>query len=148
LPRSVVRDVQHRFEVCILLESHAIACAAQSETRDLRAAHAILTRLNQAMQLGDRAAWEGLDLEFHRALVAQSGNPVVAAMHRELQDVHLSVHDPRMLWLLQSQHRKILSCVEAGQVEESVALVRAHLAGVRDEVLAGLRATPQPSASR
>jgi hypothetical protein len=50
------------------------------------------------------------------------------------------IHDLRAQTLLQSQHRVILGCIEAGLVEEGVHHIRTHARLTRDQVVAALSA--------
>jgi len=147
-PDSVIPDLLYRFEVCAVLESHAVYRAALSPSRDLRATRSLLACLNQALLARDAWEWHRLHLEFHRALNDQSGNLVLAGMvertHHELETVYLPYIDEPAdslsnLWSLQSEHRKILSCVERREATASVQHTRAHLAGLRDQVVAAVR---------
>jgi DNA-binding GntR family transcriptional regulator len=71
---------------------------------------------------------------------------LAAAVEREHRDLqarcarYLSAPvDPlERLWVLQSDHLKILACVERGQPEESVLHTRAHLRSMQDMVIAAL----------
>jgi DNA-binding GntR family transcriptional regulator len=147
VPESVLRDFQYRFEVCSVLECHAIYQAAASTTRDVRNARSVLTSLNQVMLAADAAEWNRLDVEFHRTLNDQCGNLVLAAavegIHRDLQAncaryLGAPVDHLETLWLLQSHHLKILGCVERGQPEEGVLQTRAHLHSMQNSVVAAL----------
>jgi DNA-binding GntR family transcriptional regulator len=145
-PDSIIPDLLYRYEVCTVLEGHAVYRAALSTTCDLRTARALLACLNQVMLAADLGGWNRLHLEFHRALNDQSGNLVLAAMvermHLELQALYLpylsAADGLERLWTLQSEHRKILSCIENRQAEEGMQHTRAHLAGLRDQVVAVL----------
>ena len=147
-PESVIRDLLHRFEVCAILECDAIYRAATSATRDTRRARSVLASLNHVMLAPDPAAWNCLDVLFHRTLNDQSGNLVLAAaVEREHRDLlarsapYLSAPIDHLdrLWLLQSHHLKILGCVERGQPEEGVQHARAHLRCMQNIVVAALR---------
>jgi DNA-binding GntR family transcriptional regulator len=71
---------------------------------------------------------------------------MVARVCGDLQAAYLPrlsrpIHRPGTLWLLQCQHRQILSCIEAGDAEDAVLHTRAHLHLIRDQVLAALSPT-------
>jgi DNA-binding GntR family transcriptional regulator len=147
VPESVIRDLLYRFEVCSVLECHAISRAAASTTRDVRKACAVLASMNEVMLAADAREWSRLDVAFHRALNEQSGNLVLAAAvereHRDLQAQcarYLSAPVDRLegLWLLQSHHLKMLGCVKHGQPEEGVLQTRAHLRAMQDIVVTAL----------
>jgi DNA-binding GntR family transcriptional regulator len=151
VPEVVLRDVLYRFEVSTVLECHAVYRAALSPDRDLRGARAALASHNLGALARDPAEWHRLDVEFHRTLDQQSGNAVLAAMidrtDRELERLsrpYLRARgaDPRALRLLHAHHHTILACIEAGQAQQGMQHMRAHLDMVRDQLVAALRRTP------
>jgi DNA-binding GntR family transcriptional regulator len=147
-----VADLLHRFELWTVLECHAVARAALAANRDLAAVRAVFPELNQQVLAPTGGAeWQRLELRLHRSISEHAGNPLLADMVErictELQTIY-GRHVPRpmrrpgTLWLLQCQHRKILSCIEAGQAEEGVLHTRAHLHLIRDQLLAALNDPP------
>ena len=147
LPDSVIRDLLHRFELCTVLECHAVSRAALSSTRDVRDVQGVLARLNHAMLAGDAPAWDRLDVEFHRTLNELSGSTVVAQMvertHHELQSLgarRTGARDDELqrLWLLQTHHRGILGSIQAGEAERGMQQTRAHLQYMRDQLVASM----------
>jgi DNA-binding FadR family transcriptional regulator len=145
---AIVADVLHRCELWTLLECHAVDRAARAVNRDLRSVRAVFPELNQqVLAPTEPVQWQRLELRLHRAIADQAGNPVLGAMVEdvcgELQSIcsrHIPrpIHRPGTLWLLQCQHRKILSCIEAGLADEAKLHTRAHLHLVRDQLLAAL----------
>jgi len=149
--RALVADVLHRCELWTLLECHAVGRAARSANRDVHTVRAVFPELNQQVVApAAPAEWQRLELRLHRAITAQAGNSRLSAMVQdvcgELESIcsrHLRrpIHRPGTLWLLQCQHRKILSCIEGGRADEAVLHTRAHLHLVRDQLLAALNAS-------
>jgi DNA-binding GntR family transcriptional regulator len=45
---------------------------------------------------------------------------------------------------LQCQHRKILSCLDAGLADEAIRHTRTHLHLIRDQLVAALNPQPSP----
>ncbi|WP_154792414.1 FadR/GntR family transcriptional regulator [Occultella kanbiaonis] len=86
----------------------------------------------------DRAAFLELDLAFHRAIGAASGNPVLAALiealagrtarHRLLRSATEAGVEHRT----QAEHEAILSAVTAGDPERARVRMAAHLLAVED----------------
>jgi len=149
---SLVADLLHRFELWTVLECHAVSRAALAANRDMAAVRAVFPELNQqVLAPTGPAEWQRLELRLHCRITEQAGNPLLADMVericRELQAMY-GRHVPRpmrrpgTLWLLQCQHRKILSCIEAGQAEEGMLHTRAHLHLIRDQLLAALNEAP------
>ena len=145
---GLLTNLLHRFEVWTVLEAHAVSCAALSPRRDLATARSVLAQLNQrVIAAADPAPWHRLELELHQAIAQQSGNAVVATMawraHAEWQAIWLAGtgrrhHDLATLWRLQSQHRHILSCIEAGQPDDAIAHTHAHHRQLRRQLLRAL----------
>ncbi|HLZ29263.1 MAG TPA: FCD domain-containing protein [Chloroflexota bacterium] len=148
--QATAADLLDQFELWTVLECHAVYQAARAPHRDLHSVRAVFPDLNQQLfASADPTGWHRLELRLHRAISEQSGNSQLAAMVAricgELQATylrHLSrpIHRPGTLWLLQCQHRTILSCIEAGHAEDGVLHTRAHLHLIRDQVLAALSA--------
>jgi DNA-binding GntR family transcriptional regulator len=149
--RALVADVLHRCELWTLLECHAVDRAARSANRDVRTVRAVFPELNQQVVApSEPADWQRLEHRLHRAITEQAGNALLAAMVQdvcaELESIcapHIRrpIHRPGTLWLLQCQHRKILSCIETGRADEAVLHTRAHLHLIRDQLLAALNAS-------
>jgi DNA-binding GntR family transcriptional regulator len=152
LTQATAVDLLNHFEVWTVLECHAVARAALATHRDVRSARAVFPDFNQqVLAPADPNRWHRLELRLHRAISELSGNSqlahMVARVCGDLQASYLPrlsrpLHRPGTLWLLQCQHRKILSCIEAGNAEDGVLHTRAHLHLIRDQVLAALSATP------
>jgi DNA-binding FadR family transcriptional regulator len=140
--QPLLASLLHRFELWTVLECHAVA---QLTACDLRSLTAILEPFHQhALNPAD---WPHLELRLHTAITRQAGNPLLAQtvehIATELQAISTrqrgrSARRPGTLWLLQCQHRKILSCIEAGEAEDAVRHTRAHLHLMRDQLMAAL----------
>lgn len=134
-----------------MLECHAVGLAARTGRRHARSVRAIFPELNQQVLAPSQPAdWQRLELRLHRAICEQAGNPLLTAMLGEVcgelesmcsHHIRRPIHRPGTLWLLQCQHRKILSCIEAGRAAEAVLQTRAHLHLIRDQLLAALNAS-------
>ena len=73
-----------------------------------------------------------LDGEFHKAIAAMSGNPVLAALCGALFDwlayFHLSrLRSPGMERLVIEEHRRIVDALEAGDPDLAVGRMAEHL---------------------
>ena len=149
--RALVADVRHRCELWTLLECHAVGRAARSANRDVRTVRAVFPELNQQVVAPSAPAdWQRLELRLHHAITKQAGNSRLSAMVQDVcaelesicsRHIRRPIHRPGTLWLLQCQHRKILSCIETGRADEAVLHTRAHLHLIRDQLLAALNAS-------
>ena len=142
-------DLPHHFELWTALECLAVHLAAQTGQRDVRSVRAVFPEFNQQVLAPyDQRHWHRLERQLHHAISQQSGNSVLARMVARisgdlqatyLQRVSQPIHRPGTLWLLHCQHRKILSCIEAGQPADAVWHTRSHLHLIRDQVMAALQ---------
>jgi len=149
--RALAADVLQRCELWTLLECHAVGRAARSANRDVRTVRAVFPELNQHVVAPSAPAdWQRLELRLHHAITAQAGNSLLSAMVQDVcgqlesicsRHIRRPIHRPGTLWLLQCQHRKILSCIEAGCADKAVLHTRAHLHLIRDQLLAALNAS-------
>ena len=149
--RALVADVLHRCELWTLLECHAVGRAARSANRDVRTVRAVFPELNQHVVAPSAPVdWQRLELRLHHAITEQAGNSLLSAMVQDVcgelesicaRHIRRPIHRPGTLWLLQCQHRKILSCIETGRADEAVLHTRAHLHLLRDQLLAALNAS-------
>jgi DNA-binding GntR family transcriptional regulator len=154
LTQATAADLFDRFEVWAVLECHAVRQAALATQHDFRSVRAVFPDSDpnrRVLPPADPNRWHRLELRLHRAISELSGNSqlahLVARVCGDLQASYVPrlsrpLHRPGTLWLLQCQHRKILSCIEAGNAEDGVLHTRAHLHLIRDQVLAALNATP------
>jgi len=150
----VVADVLHRCELWTLLECDAVGRVALSPDRDMRSVRRLFPELNQQVLAPSRPAdWQRLELRLHSAIAEQASNPLLGALLSEVcgeleticsRHIPQPIHRPGTLWLLQCQHRKILSCLEAGLADEAILHTRTHLHLIRDQLVAALN--PPPSA--
>jgi len=149
--RALVADVLRRCELWTVLECHAVGRVARSANRDVRIVRAVFPELNQHVVASAASAdWQHLELRLHGAITAQAGNSLLSTMVQDVcaelesicaRHIRRPIHRPGTLWLLQCQHRKILSCIEAGCADEAVRHTRAHLHLIRDQLLAALNAS-------
>ena len=152
--RAVVADVLHRCELWTLLECDAVGRVALSPNRDMHRVRRLFPELNQqVLAPGEPAEWQRLELRLHRTIADQANNPLLGSMLADVcaeleaicsRYMPRPIHRPGTLWLLQCQHRKILSCVEAGLADEAILHTRAHLHLIRDQLVAALNPAPAP----
>src|SRR5687768_2815244 len=141
---SVLREIIDRFQVREALECRAVYRAALAPSRDLRHARELLSSLSDVIAHPDRAAWNHLEVSFHRAVHDEGGNPVLAEMteqtHRDVQGrcmrwLPVPVYGPDSLRFLQVQHRVLLEAIEDGDPEAAMDHARAHMHFVRDSIV-------------
>jgi DNA-binding GntR family transcriptional regulator len=140
-----LRDILDRFQLREALECRAVYRAARAQRRDLRAARGIAAAMQDVIAHPDRATWNRLEIDFHRALHDQGGNRLLADMteqtHREVQCLYVRwqpepVYDAETMRRLQAQHLALLEAIELGDAETAIAHARAHVRSVRETVAA------------
>lgn len=135
------------YDVRELLECAAIRQAAGSRGLDPRHADGLLEAMKATATHVDQAAFNALDVEFHRALNDLSGNTVLADLaervHRQIQSVraHAAIHLAGRPAVSYREHVAILGAVRRHQARNAERLLRVHIQEVRDEVLAALART-------
>ena len=138
---SALREIIDRFQVREALECRAVYRAALAPSRDLRSARALLASLSDVIAHPDRAAWNRLEVRFHRAVHDEGGNSVLAGLteqtHLDVQNRCLRclpapIYGPDSLRFLQAQHRILLEAVEDGDPDAATKHARAHMRFVRD----------------
>lgn len=152
--RALVDDVLHRCELWTLLECDAVGRVALSPDRDIRTVRSLFPELNQqVIAPSEPAHWQRLELRLHCAIAEQASNPLLGVLLSEVcgdleticsRHIPRPIHRPGTLWLLQCQHRKILSCLEAGLADEAIRHTRTHLHLIRDQLVAALNPPALP----
>ena len=123
----------------ILTELEPLAAQLVAETRPpgaVEALEACVDAMDAALEREDRAAWAEADDDFHRGLVAASGNGRLASIVGATTD---QVHRARLLTLhmrppphrSNEDHRKLLTAIRDGDGDGARAIHRAHREGAR-----------------
>lgn len=139
-------DVAEIYEARILIELHAIAQVVRNNraTPDFLAE---MDRLCDGLAAGLEAQTDAglaeavrFDREFHETLVRQAGNGLIADWHRTAIRQFQTARNysfatyPRDSTI--AGHRRIIDAVRGGDADKAVAVLRWHLEGARDEMLA------------
>jgi DNA-binding GntR family transcriptional regulator len=120
---------RHIYDVRRLLEPEALARAVAAGA-GWEAAEGALGRAGAA---GDEAARSLATRDFHRALYAGSGNPLLTTILDELRDQAALVsaaawrRDPPSWARESAEHRAILAAALAGDPQGAAGLLRAHI---------------------
>jgi len=145
----VVDDEQarHIYDARLLIEPEALARAV-SAGPGWQPARTALARAASARDQAERSL---ANRDFHRALYAGCGNPLLVRMLDDLRDATALVtvaawqHEPgHRSWEHEAaEHRAILQAAQAGDPSRAAALLRAHITSFVERNLAG---GPQESA--
>src|SRR5699024_1036350 len=139
-----ISEVEHLYETRLVLETHAARKAARRRPteEELAPVREVLARHKAAIDEGQPGP--PVDDEFHEALTALAGNPVIAELAARLTRQIVSVQ-ARTGTQVQggrtaayAAHTEILDAVAAGDARAAERLMREHLEWARDAVLATL----------
>lgn len=135
------RDFENLYQIRMLLEIPAIRMAVkQISEQDIQHLQQILNSGDEALQNEDFSTLEQLDLDFHEALVAYTGNPYLARItrnnHEKIRSIrrivaHLSVVGARS----QHEHHRILEAVAARDADLAESGLRQHIETTTKEIL-------------
>lgn len=118
-----------------MVEPGIAALAASTATdADLITMHDVLEQSNSHMQPAESL---NMDLKFHLALAQSTGNPLIEALMRfvneSTQAIRLATHETDSKRQLSLEgHRRIFDCVSRGDAEEAEQSMRFHLQEVGD----------------
>lgn len=137
-----VSEVEHLYEMRLVLETYAARKGARRKPteEDLAPVRAVLRRHKAA--LDDGRPRPPMDDEFHEAITALAGNPVIAEsaarLTRQIVSVQARVGSEVKGGRAEAYaaHTKILEAVAAGDARAAEKLMREHLEWARDAVLA------------
>ena len=124
--------VGHVYQLRAVLDGYAArASAGRISAEGLRRGHDLVEAGKHAFAQPGFTEMITVDVEFHRLLVTESGNPLLiestAVLWRNVQrvmsEVHLAGGVPAWVW---DDHAAILDAVEAGDGARAEALARQH----------------------
>ncbi|WP_460452226.1 GntR family transcriptional regulator [Alsobacter sp. SYSU BS001988] len=132
LPISAA-DMTEIYQIITALEAEAAELAARRALADtdLQLLEEPAAIMERALENDDRLAWARADEDFHRAIVALSGNARLAAMIASVSD---QAHRVRMTMIHQRpppvvstlEHRLIVDALRRGDAEGARELQRIH----------------------
>lgn len=140
----------HRYQIRLGLDQLAARLTAERAATSKTFAAELRADGSRILDAGDRAVAAGLhrdavaaDVVFHSFIYERSGNPLIAVtseplwyyLRRVMITVLSYAERGPLVW---KQHRAILRALAAGNVETSVALVTAHIAGAQDAILGAM----------
>ena len=126
-------EVEAVMETRALVERYAVAKTMARGVEVTGAMRAQIARQQTAD--GDLDAFVEADRAFHTVFVSAAGNPIVLALYDSLRDrqqrmgVTALRREPRRLGEILDEHRGLVEAIDAGDVEDVLALLDAHLHG-------------------
>ncbi len=141
-------EIAESFDVRRVLEVYAVELVTQrASAEDLRRLRAMVQELGSLAAAKDRDAiyprYLELDHDFHRQLVALSGNQRLCQVHDQL-NVHAQMariryrRSERELDVAQAEHERIMAALEANDAETAKAEMDAHLRRAKRSLLADM----------
>lgn len=138
------------YETRELLEVAATRRAAQNVRASFARARQILARMAEVAEREDQAEFNRLDVELHRAINDEGGNEVLADLaervHLQIQSIRAraAVHLVGRPVVSHAEHLALLEALQRHDPDETERVIRLHVNGVRDKVLAALRGEARP----
>ncbi len=143
-----VAAVTHLYEMRAVLDAYAARAAAGRITTDgLRRGHELIQAGRQAHTDRNFAVMISADVEFHRLLVEESGNPLLVEstsviwrnVQRVMGEVLFRGGSPGWVW---EEHAAIMDAVRAGDAERAEELARRHAKHGEKLILDAMAARP------
>jgi DNA-binding GntR family transcriptional regulator len=122
-------------ETRALVERFAFAKAIERGADVTEGMRAEIARQQARAAAGDLDGFVEADRAFHTLLVAAAGNPILLSLYDSLRDrqqrmgVTALRREPRRLVEILAEHRGLTEAVAGGDVDETLALLDAHLHG-------------------
>jgi DNA-binding FadR family transcriptional regulator len=124
--------VSHLYQLRAVLDAYAARCAATRITPEgLRRGRDLVDAGQRAFQDHNNSAMITADVEFHRLLVEEAGNPLLVestvpiwrTVQRVMGEVLCRGDTPDWVW---QDHARILDAVESGDQAHAEELARLH----------------------
>jgi DNA-binding GntR family transcriptional regulator len=122
-------EARHLYDVRLLLEPEALSRSVAAGN-DWAPARAALARAGRSTDLAERSL---ANRDFHAALYARCGNPLLIGMLADLRDqtalVSAASWRRNPSWECEAaEHRAVLEAAEAGEAARAASLLRTHIA--------------------
>ena len=127
------------YDLRILLETHAVQRLCEAEERPTLAELAAMWLVAPAERSADRVDVGSLDEDFHRRLVAGSGNREMLRVHADITERiriirRLDFTKPARIDATYDEHARILGAITRRRSDEAQRLLRAHIEQSKLEV--------------
>lgn len=137
-------EARELYDLRELLEAYALRRTAERTDVDLTHAVELLSAARPTIDEPDQIRFNRLDVEFHHALTLLGGNREVAELakriHRRIQGIRVrsSIQLQGRPARSHAEHEQIVAAIRRHDGDATERLIRAHITGVRDAVLAML----------
>ena len=119
----------------------------------LRQARSMVDAMERTVRAGDTDQYHLLNLEFHDALVACTGNSKLTALYRRLINElslfrRINLADSKQLPLSASEHRAIVKAIASGDAEAAGRAMRQHVLDSKERTQRNNTAPAAPAVRR
>ena len=119
----------------------------------LRQARSMVDAMERTVRAGDADQYHLLNLEFHDALVACTGNRKLTALYRRLINElslfrRINLADSKQLPLSASEHRAIVKAIASGDAEAAGRAMRQHVLDSKERTQRNNTAPAAPAVRR
>lgn len=127
------REVEAVMEARQLVELHGLELAVKGPTTTTDQLEAAIARQESLVAAGDTSGFVDADREFHRVLVAATGNTILIELHDSMRDRQTRMgltalgRDKDRIESIIAEHRGILEAVEDADAAKAKRLLRQHL---------------------
>lgn len=133
VPRLTRADVEDLFLIRTPLETEVVRVLLERGTVPVAAAERALTDLGRLEDDAPHSAFVEPDLRFHQSLIDAVGSPRLSRLYRGIKgEIHLCMVQTRHTLgreRIVAEHGRILKALQAGDADEAIARMRAHLDG-------------------
>jgi DNA-binding GntR family transcriptional regulator len=131
--------LDHLYDLRVILEAAAVDRLCAGEPKPLLAALAKVWLVGPRRRLTDGAKVARLDEDFHGTLIAATGNPELARIHRAITERirivrRLDFTHPERIIYTYLEHGQILRAILARKAARAAALLKAHIGASKLEV--------------
>ncbi|MCF4138972.1 GntR family transcriptional regulator [Streptomyces sp. Tue 6430] len=133
VPQLTRADVDDLFLVRTPLETHVVRILVERGTVPVAEAERAITDLDRLGTEAPHSTFVESDLRFHQSLVEAVGSPRLSRLYRDIKgEMHLCMVQTRHTLgreRIVTEHGGVLEALRAGEAEEAVSRMRAHLDG-------------------
>jgi DNA-binding GntR family transcriptional regulator len=128
-----IQDIEEVFDLRIMMESYALLRAREDRIQENKdRLLELLDEMDRTHAAGDQKAYINTDIPFHHLLIELCGNSFLRKSYNDVysmikQFCIYSLIDTERFDNSMSEHRQIVSCLLAGQLEEAEKVNRLHL---------------------
>ena len=139
-----IKDINDVYEIRISLDTLAAGLAAERiSDEELEELQCLLVKVGNAIEENDMAKVVEADIEFHDVLYKASRNErlrnIINNLREQITVIRgVSMRYPGRLKDTQEEHRRLVECIAARNVEKSQEMARIHLENAEKTLMAAM----------